>query len=70
MGHVFPEWKGKLPLSSRALIAWAKVNPGEEGGPIADFAIAALALDMLERGETVCALGRLPERTRLDSPAP
>ena len=48
--HIFPEHGGHLPEASRALQAWAKLDLGGEGGPLAASTIAAIALAMIDLG--------------------
>lgn len=49
--HFFPELGGHLPRSSRALKAWGKIIPGNEGGPIPREAIWHRVIKFFEAGK-------------------
>jgi len=50
---VMPELKGRLHLAARSLKSWGKLASNAEGGPMAEEAIFAIAIDMLKQGKCV-----------------
>ena len=53
---IFPEHKGHMPETCRAMASWQRLALGGEGGPLASTTIAAVALDMTRRGHLLEAL--------------
>ena len=53
---VYPEHKGHLPLTMRSILSWMRLQTGEEGGPLPDFTIAAMGLQLIENGEIDAAI--------------
>ena len=56
---VFPEHKGHMPETCRALAGWQRLAQGGEGGPLASCTIAAIAMWMTEKGWLLEALALL-----------
>ena len=48
--HVFPEHRGRMTLSARAIACWERLAKGAEGGPAWERTVYAIAADMLSRG--------------------
>lgn len=54
--HFFPEHRGQLPLSSRAVSSWLRLASPLEGGPVAPEALGLMALGMVRAGMFQSAL--------------
>ncbi|CAK0891788.1 unnamed protein product, partial [Prorocentrum cordatum] len=50
---VWPELRNQLPLALRSLKSWQKVAGTSEGGPLAEEAVYAIAIYMIEQGRYV-----------------
>lgn len=55
--HFYPNWRGHMPLSTRALKSWHRlVGVGAEGGPMSAEAVAVLALELARAGHPIAAI--------------
>ena len=48
--HVFPEWRGSMPIAARALVAWERWSTTREGGPASRSTIYFVAAKCIEKG--------------------
>ena len=55
MNHIFPEWKGSWPRSSRALAAWGRLAGAAEGQPLCRESVALIALHLIKSGNPLAA---------------
>ena len=54
--HIFADHKDKMPLSARALQAWARLVKEAEGMPFCKETVGAVAARMLQRGRVYAAV--------------
>ena len=48
--HVFPEWRGSMPIAARALTSWERWSTTREGGPASRATIYFIAAKCVEQG--------------------
>ena len=53
---IMPELRGDLPLAARSLKSWSKLAANNEGGPMAEEAIYAIFITMLQAGLIIEAI--------------